>query len=69
MPTRALEVGRRVRSFRQTAGVTQEQLAERADVGIASVQRIEQGQGNPSLGTLFALADALGCRAVDLVPE
>lgn len=47
---------------RKTAGLSQVELAERAGVGIATVQRLEQGRAsNIRAQTLRAIAAALGC--------
>jgi transcriptional regulator with XRE-family HTH domain len=62
-------LGRNVRTARLAAGLTQEDLADRSGVGIASVQRIEQGHANPSLATLFALARGSTCDVLDLIPR
>lgn len=41
-------------------GITQTELAEMADVGIATVKDFERGKGNPSLKTLEKLCMVLG---------
>ena len=41
-------------------GITQQDLAEMAEVGIATVKDIERGKGNPSLNTLRKLCTVLG---------
>jgi transcriptional regulator with XRE-family HTH domain len=45
---------------RVRAGMTQEQLAEAADLDLRFVQRVERGRTNLSVLTLVALAEALG---------
>lgn len=48
---------------RQSAGLTQQQLADAADVNIRQIQRVECGSsdaGNLTARNLLALADALG---------
>ena len=42
-------VGRNVRSLRQSAGLTQEQLAFEASIDLTYVGGIERGKRNPSL--------------------
>lgn len=54
-----VEIGALIRHHRQGRGFTQNQLAERADVSVEFVGRIERGQAAPALGTLLAIADAL----------
>jgi len=53
-----------LRSERLRLGLTQQDVALRAGVHINFVGRIERGQAEPSLSTIFALAQAL-----ELAPE
>ncbi len=46
--------------MRTRAGLTQEQLAERAGIGASYVARIEVGQRRPTLDVLAELAESLG---------
>ena len=63
-------VGRNVRRFRHAARLSQEQLAERAGFGQQYISDLERGRENPTVVTLFELAQALGVRPVDLIwPE
>jgi len=48
-----------VRKYRRTAGLSQEGLAEAADLSLSTVRKVEQG-GHVSMETLAALARALG---------
>ncbi len=47
---------------RETLNVTQEQLAEISGVGLRTLKQFESGKGNPTLQTLYKLADALGLK-------
>ena len=49
-----------LREARQSAGLTQEDLAERAEVSVRFVSMLETGKRQPSLSALAALADGLG---------
>jgi transcriptional regulator with XRE-family HTH domain len=51
--------GRRAQEWRRFRGLTQEQLAERAEVSLSSVQRIESG-AEIRFSALLMVADALG---------
>jgi transcriptional regulator with XRE-family HTH domain len=51
--------GRRVRDFRISMGLSQEQLANEAEIPLSQVGRIERGEINPTLSTINALATAL----------
>ncbi|MDP9480749.1 MAG: helix-turn-helix domain-containing protein [Actinomycetota bacterium] len=60
----------RIRELRNLKGVSQAKLAVTAGMDPATLNRIEQGKGNPNLKTLEKLADALGVGVVDLLePE
>ncbi|XXY46060.1 helix-turn-helix transcriptional regulator [Sorangium sp. So ce269] len=47
------------RRLRQQRGITQEQLAEAAEIELRTMQAIEVGRQSMSLGTLVRLANAL----------
>ncbi|MGA2454387.1 MAG: helix-turn-helix transcriptional regulator [Solirubrobacteraceae bacterium] len=52
-------VGRRIRAARQQVGLTQLQLADRMEVSQPVIAALESGRGNPTVGHLAAVADAL----------
>jgi transcriptional regulator with XRE-family HTH domain len=56
----------RIKQLRTASGLSQAKCAARADLDPSTWNRIEQGQGNPSLSTLVSIADALGCEVPDL---
>ena len=58
----------RLRQWRQRRLLTQEELAEKASVGVATIARIEAGQG-ARLSTLRKLAQALDVTADELLGE
>ncbi len=47
--------------------LTQEQLAEKADIHWRYLQKLERGTVNPSLKVLCGLKKALGCSWDDLI--
>jgi transcriptional regulator with XRE-family HTH domain len=53
------QFGRRVRSLRKLRDLTQEQLAEAADMSPEYVGKIERGQSSPSFDAIAHLASAL----------
>jgi transcriptional regulator with XRE-family HTH domain len=53
-------VGERVRAARRERGLSVGALAEAAAIGKGSLSEIENGTRNPTLGTLYSLAGALG---------
>lgn len=52
--------GLAIRELRAEAGYSQDRLALDADVNRQFLGKIERGEGNPSLSTLFKLADTIG---------
>lgn len=45
---------------RSKLGISQIDLAEIAEVSLATIKDLERGKGNPSLSTLEKIADTLG---------
>ena len=56
-----------LRRFRKVAGLSQEELAFRADIHRTQISFIESGKRMPRLDTLVKLAGALGVTTNDLV--
>lgn len=65
----ARRLGRNIAAFRHRAALTQEQLAYRIDVEIATISRYETASALPSLVTLERLAHSLHCSVADLLDE
>jgi transcriptional regulator with XRE-family HTH domain len=62
------ELGERVRDRRRRSGLSQEALAERANVSPETIGRLEQAAGNgPSLDTVYKVAKALGTTGAALL--
>lgn len=59
--------GERLRHVRKRRGLTQEELAERADLAGPYISDMERGMKVPSLTTVLRLAMALECKVTDLV--
>lgn len=66
MDIRAL-VGRNVRRARILKGLTQEELAERAETSQFYVSSLEAGHRNPTVEMVVTLAVALGMDYLDLL--
>lgn len=58
----------RLRAVRQACGMTQLQLAEKAEVSVAFVGRLERGQAGPGIDIVEKLAAALATTPGDLLP-
>lgn len=65
---RSDSIGRRIPACREAAGLTQEQLAEAAEIHPRSLQKIEAGENCPMLSTLERLQRALRCPWEALFP-
>lgn len=52
-------LGARIREIRKIRELSQEELAERADISTQYVSNIERGKENPTLDLLLRLAEAL----------
>lgn len=63
------EVGVQLRETRTALGYSLSALAARAGVGKGSLSEIESGQRNPTLSTLYALANALDVPLARLLQE
>lgn len=65
-----LLVGRNFARIRKERGLTQERLEELTGHSQQYLSDLERGRRNPTVVTLFELAQALGCTPADLVtPE
>ena len=49
-----------IKSRRKTLAISQQDLAEMAGVGLATIKDIERGKGNPSMGTVSRIMEVLG---------
>ncbi len=61
--------GAAVQKRRFGLGISQEELAERADLHRTYVANIERGARNPTLLTIKKLANGLGVSTADLLSE
>ena len=61
-------IGQRIAALRKLAGLSQEQLSERAGLQRTHISRIEAGKYAVTLETIQAIAEALGM-TVDIVDE
>ena len=52
-------IGSRIRILRIEKGLSQEDLANEADVPLSQIGRIERGETNPTIFTLYVISEAL----------
>jgi transcriptional regulator with XRE-family HTH domain len=60
-------VGRNVRRLRLSRGFTQERFSELSGFTQQYISDLERGRRNPTVVTLFELAQALGSTPVELI--
>jgi transcriptional regulator with XRE-family HTH domain len=60
----------RIKALRERARLSQQDLAQRADLSLSQVAKLEQGaKADPRASTLLALAAALGVRPGELLDD
>ena len=64
-----MKIGTQVKRARERALLTQEELAERAGIGAATLNRIERDRVEPHFRTIRKIAKALGVDATTLIPK
>ena len=65
----AVAFGKVIRDLRRGAGLTQEQLGFEADLRRTFVSLLELGEQQPSLTTLFKIADPLGVSPAEIIRQ
>lgn len=55
-----MELKEIMKERRETLSLTQQDLAEMSQVGLATIKDIERGKGNPALNTVKKILDVLG---------
>ena len=63
----ARSVGANIKAVRRALGLKQEDLAEKLGLTQANISRIESSVKGPSIETLLAIAEALGCDVKELM--
>ena len=66
---RARLLGEAIRAARQERQLTQEGLAAATGLTPEHLRFIELGRGNPTLATVYAIADSLGVPAHSVIPD
>jgi transcriptional regulator with XRE-family HTH domain len=62
-------LGERIRAERKKAGMSQEELAEKADLNRNYIGEIERAEKKITIETLWKIAKALNMRIKDIVDE
>jgi transcriptional regulator with XRE-family HTH domain len=61
--------GAKLRQVRMQQGISQEKLAELAGLHRTFVSMVERGERNVTIATVEKLAQGLGCRMAELMPD
>ncbi len=66
----AKKIAYRLQTLREAAGLSQQEVAEKAELSLSLIAKMEQGRkADPRASTLLALAFALGVRAGQLIED
>ena len=60
-------LGQRIRELRKKRRMNQTELAEKADVALMTISRIERGEHDPHIKTLARIAKGLGVPLFELM--
>lgn len=63
------QIGQRIRKYRKSQGISQEQLAEQIGISVTHMSHIETGNTKLSLPVFAAVAQALGVQTDDLLSD
>ena len=64
-----MKIGAQVKRERERALLTQQELAERAGIGLTTLNRIENDHAEPHFRTIRKIAKALGVDPATLIPK
>ncbi|MDQ3438305.1 MAG: helix-turn-helix domain-containing protein [Actinomycetota bacterium] len=64
-----MKIGNNLKRWREYRLITQQELADAAELGVASVVRIENNHTQPRFSTIKKLADALDLEPGQLISE
>lgn len=64
-----VEVGARVRAYREAAGLSQHDLSRLIDISFQQIQKYERGQNRISVSRLMQIAEQLGTSGAVLLGE
>ncbi|MGA2246806.1 MAG: helix-turn-helix transcriptional regulator [Verrucomicrobiota bacterium] len=63
------KIGENIRKFRKKSGMTQEKLAEKANLHSVYISQVERADRAPTIETLLKITKALGIRLRDVVGD
>lgn len=63
------DFGQRIRSLRQNAGLTLQELGQKAGIGFSTIAKVERGQLSPTYETILRLAQGLSVDVAELFSQ
>jgi len=60
-------IGKAIAQQRVACGLTQEDMAEKLNIGLEAVSRLERGLVSPNVDRLFELAEIFNCPVTELI--
>lgn len=63
------ELGKKILELRKQKGFTQEELVEKCNINVRTIQRIEAGDVSPRSYTIKAILEVLGCNYEDVIED
>lgn len=60
-------IGKHIRELRIQQNMSQESLANEADIPLSQIGRIERGETNPTISTLYVISEALNIKLIELI--
>ncbi|MBS1778056.1 MAG: helix-turn-helix transcriptional regulator [Bacteroidetes bacterium] len=60
-------IGNKIRETRISKGLSQEELSYESDLPLSQIGRIERGENNPTVSSLFAISKALKVELKDII--
>ncbi len=62
-----IKIGNRIKSLRESKGISQQDLAAICNFEKANLSRIEAGRTNPTISTLYKISQALEISVAELI--
>lgn len=62
-----MSLGQNLKRLRRQAGWTQGELSDKTGIRVAHLSKLEKGEGDPKLSTIYKLMDAFKCSADTLL--
>jgi transcriptional regulator with XRE-family HTH domain len=69
METTIRIIGQRIKELRSQRGLTLEEVAERSGCTSGFLSQIERNKAAPSISMLYSVAEALGVKVIDFLPD